>query len=155
MIDKLSKSVGEALSGIVKALIDLPAFQADCYCRLLEATLAHLPADTPVAEALARLDALIPDYPLLGEVRARIEGMLYTETGSEGGISFAVPLGNLSLGGKYSRSSTESSAGSLVVEISASYGQTTPPFPRGELEKLTIGELLEKVGKLKGQTPSE
>ena len=152
MINELSKGIGEALNAIVEALLEMPAFQQKAYVANLKSALSQLDADSKektLSEVTANLELLLPDYPLIGEVRARLEGMLYTKASSEGGVGFALPTGSFSLEGKYSKFSESSKAGSLAVELTAAFNQESSKIDWQEFRDLRVSDFLEILGKCK------
>ncbi|GAB4157701.1 MAG: hypothetical protein Kow00107_06900 [Planctomycetota bacterium] len=151
MLDKLSKGVGEAMSAVVKALLELPAFQAECYIELLRETLSAAGPDEKLGAALEKLGPLVPSYPLLGEVKARLEGAIVSSSTSDGGISVSFPAGSFAIGGRYSRISSTSSSATLAIEIAASYNQEFTGFDFSSLRELSVGEFLSMLP-AKGET---
>ncbi len=143
LVSKFSKGVGDALSAVMLALLELPRFETEQYFRLLAEVLAALPEGVTVGEALERYAVRFPPKPLAGEVRARLEAALVEDLSVSGGVRLALPgaEGRLSGSGSFDYGYGRRAAGAVAVEIAARYMERQP-FDLESLRDLTAADLL-------------
>ncbi|MFA4985521.1 MAG: hypothetical protein WC712_02960 [Candidatus Brocadiia bacterium] len=143
MLNEMTNAVSTALKSIMDALLALPRFQAEQYMTGLKEILSRLPADKPLAEALRDASVSLPAYPLVGEVRGRLEAALATDSTGKLSLSFGLPEPAIGFG--YSRSDTTSSRSTLVVEIGARYNRQNDPFDFESLKTLKVSDVMDKL----------
>jgi len=142
VVEKVAAGVGDALSAVMLALLELPRFEDEQYLRLLARVLKSAEADEGdlVGDALEKIGGRLPARPLLGEVRARIEAALVEDARYEAGVR--LDLGTVS--GRFGWTSDRRSAGTVAAEIAARYDEPEP-FDFEGLRSLMVGDLLKLV----------